>query len=189
VRQAAVLALVLVVVAGCGKTTAKQQTVSTTGPPACPPFTEAMAPKSGTAKPPTQTMLLTDVKTAAETCADRVAFTFRPGPKQLGYRVEYRPATEAKTEDGSGKHLDIAGKAFLVVRFEPAATADLSGEKLEVTYKGPRTITPTGMKYVRQVTKIGDFEGVLAWTIGLSQERPFKVSSSGSPAQLTIEIG
>jgi hypothetical protein len=42
---------------------------------------------------------------------------------------------------------------------------------------------------VKQVTKIGDFEGILAWTIGLSQERPLRVSSSGSPPQLTIEIG
>ena len=80
-----------------------------------------------------------------------------------------RPAAEAQTEDGSGKHIDIAGKAFLVVRFEPAATADLSSEKLDVTYKGPRTFRPTGTTHVKQVTKIGDFEGVLTWTIGLSQ--------------------
>jgi hypothetical protein len=186
VRQAAVLALVLVVAAGCGKSSAKQQT-GTTSPSACPPFTETTTPKSGTAKPPAQTMLLTDVKIAAETCADRAAFTFRPGPTALGYRIGYRPAAEAQTEDGSGKHVDIAGKAFLVVRFEPAATADLSSEKLDVTYKGPRTFRPTGTKYVKQVTKIGDFEGVLTWTIGLSQERPFKVSSS--PPGLTIEIG
>ncbi len=183
-RQAAVLALSLAVVAGCAHTSAEPPTTGT-----CPPFAETKALKSGVAKPPTQTMLLTDLKIRAETCADRVAFTFRPGPEKLGYRVEYRPAAEAKTEDGSGKHLDIAGKVFLVVRFEPAATADLSSEKLDVTYKGPRTITPTGTKYVKQVTKIGDFEGILAWTIGLSQERPFRVSSSGSPPQLTIEIG
>jgi hypothetical protein len=134
-------------------------------------------------------MLLTDVKADSEPCADRVAFAFEPADEQLGYRVEYLPAAQAKTEDGSGKHLDIAGKAFLVVRFEPAATADLSGEQLRVTYKGPRTLTPTGMKYVRQVTKIGDFEAILAWTIGLSEKRPFNVTSSGSPPRLTIEIG
>jgi len=134
-------------------------------------------------------MLLTGMKADAEPCADRVAFTFEPADEELGYRVEYLPAAQAQTEDGSGKHLDIAGKAFLVVRFEPAATADLSGESLRVTYKGPRTLTPTGMKYVRQVTKIGDFEGILAWTIGLSEKRPFKVTSAGSPPHLTIEIG
>ena len=186
-RQALILALLLVVAAGCDKSSAKQQTTATTGKSACPPFMETMAPKSGTAKPAAQTMLLTDVKIAAETCADRVAFTFRPGPTALGYRVEYRPAAQAQTEDGSGRHVNVAGKAFLVARFEPAATADLSSEKLDLTYQGPRTFKPTGMKYVKQVTKIGDFEGVLTWTIGLSQKRPFKVSSS--PPGLTIEIG
>jgi hypothetical protein len=134
-------------------------------------------------------MLLTDANASGETCAERVVFTFEPADEQLGSRVGYLPAEKAQTEDGSGKHLDIAGKAFLVVRFEPAATADLSGAQLRVTYKGPGTLTPAGMKYVQQVTKIGDFEAVLAWTIGLSEKRPFKVTSAGSPPRLTIEIG
>ena len=179
-RQAAFLALV-VVAAGCGKTSKEDSTK-------CAPLAEGTAAKSSAAKP-TQTMLLTDVKTGSEPCADRVAFTFEPADQKLGYRVEYLPAEQAQTEDGSGKHLDIAGKAFLVVRLEPAATADISSENLRVTYKGPRTLTPTGTKYVQQVTKIGDFEAVLAWTIGLSEKRPFKVTSAGSPPHLTIEIG
>ena len=138
---------------------------------------------------PSQTMLLTDVRAKTDTCTDRVAFTFRPAQEKVGYRVEYLPAKQAQTEDGSGRHLDIAGKAFLVVRFMPAATADISSEKLDVTYKGPRTLTPSGTRYVRQVTKIGDFEALLTWTIGLSEKRPFKVTSAGSPPHLTIEFG
>jgi len=180
-RQAAFLALLLVA-AGCGKTTANGDSTR------CAPLADGTAAKSSAAKP-TQTMLLTDVKAGSEPCTDRVAFTFEPADEKLGYRVEYLPAEQAQTEDGSGKHLDIAGKAFLVVRLEPAATADISSENLRVTYKGPRTITPTGLKYVQQITKIGDFEAVLAWTIGLSEKRPFKVTSAGSPPHLTIEIG
>lgn len=187
-RQATFLALVLVAVAGCGKTTAKKNPTATTGPPACAPSGETTASKSSATRP-SQTVLLTDVKADTEPCADRVVFTFEPADEKLGYRVAYLPADEAQTEDGSGRHIDIAGKAFLVVRFEPAATGDLSGEKLRITYKGPRTITPTGMRYVKQVTKIGDFEALLAWTIGLTEKRPFKVTSSGSPPHLAIEIG
>jgi hypothetical protein len=183
--RTAPLLLVLVAFAGCGKT-AKQKPSATAGPPACAPAGESTVSKSSASKP-SETMLLTDVKADSEPCADRLVFTFGPTTEKLGYRVEYRPAAEAQTEDGSGNHIEIAGKAFLVVRFEPAATADLSGAKLKLTYKGPRTITPSGMRFVRQVTKIGDFEAVLTWTIGLSQERPFKVASSGS--RLTIEIG
>jgi hypothetical protein len=185
-RQAAFLAL-LVVAAGCGETTAKQRP-TTTGPPACAPSGATTATKTSAGKP-SRTMLLTDVKPDSDTCADRVVFTFEPASEQLGYRVGYLPAKQAKTEDGSGKHLAIAGKAFLVVRFEPASTADLSGAQLRVTYKGPRTFTPAGTKYVQQVTKIGDFEAILAWTIGLSEKRPFKVTSAGSPPHLTIAIG
>lgn len=181
-RQAAFLALV-VATAGCGETTAHHSST-----PACAPLPDGTAAKSSATKP-TKTFLLTDVKTDSEPCADRVAFTFEPADEELGYRVEYVPAEQAQTEDASGRHIDVAGKAFLLVCVEPAATADLSGESLRVTYKGPRTITPGGTKYVRQVTKIGDFEAVLAWTIGLSEKRPFKVTSAGSPPHLTIEIG
>jgi hypothetical protein len=60
---------------------------------------------------------------------------------------------------------------------------------VERTYTGPRAITPTGTRFVQEVSKVGDFEAVLTWTIGLSQKRPFKVTSSGSPPRLTIEIG
>jgi hypothetical protein len=187
-RRATLLALVAFVAASCGKTTAKQATVATGGPQACPPFAETTAAKSGTSKPE-ETLLLIDVAVDREVCADRVVFTFRSAADEPGYHVEYRPAEEAQTEDGSGRHIDIAGNAFLVVRFEPAATADLSGAKLERTYTGPRTITPNGMRFVQQISKVGDFEAVLAWTIGLSQKRPFKVTSAGSPPRLTIELG
>jgi hypothetical protein len=184
--RAAPLLLVVVAVAGCGKTNAEQKPRATSGAPACAPAGESTVSKSSASKP-SETMLLSDVTAESEPCADRIVFMFRPAAERLGYRVEYRPAAEAQTEDGSGNRIEIAGKAFLVVRFEPAATADLSGTKLDVTYKGPRTITPNGVRFVRQVSKIGDFEAVLTWTIGLSQERPFKVTSAGS--RLTIEIG
>jgi len=121
-------------------------------------------------------------------CRDRVTFDFKDanGAKP-GYLVEYRPADQAQTEDASGKHIPIAGNAFLVVRFEPAATADLSGASLERTYIGPRTITPKGTRWVKQVSKTGDFEAVLTWAIGLSERRGFKVTSE--PSRLTIEVG
>ena len=139
---------------------------------------------------PSRTLLLTDVRVDSDTCTDRVIFSFRSaGSEQPGYTVEYRPAAQAQTEDASGRHIRIAGQAFLVVRFEPAATADLTSSKLQPTYTGPGKITSAGMRYVRQIVKTGDFEAVLTWVIGLSEQRPFKVTSSGSPTSLTIQIG
>ena len=189
-RAALVLAGTIAVV-GCGGKTASKSTIPTgsVGHEACAPFDGSTA-KQVSATKPTETLLLSAVRVDSEVCADRVVFDFRPtGDERPGYTVEYLPAAQAQTEDASGRHLPIAGKAFLVVRFEPAATADLSGAKLEVTYTGPRTIAPAGMRFVRQVTKTGDFEAVLTWAIGLSKERPFKVTSTGSPARLTIELG
>jgi len=116
-----------------------------------------------------------------------VIFDFRPAAgAEPGYTVSYRPAAEAQTEDASGRHIPIAGNAFLVVRFEPAATADLSGEELERTYKGPRTLKPGGMRWVQQISKTGDFEAVLTWAIGLSEKRKFTVTSA--PAHVEIEF-
>ena len=137
-----------------------------------------------------ETMLLTDVKVDSNGCSDRVIFDFRQADgAEPTFTAAYRPAEQAQTEDASGRHIPIAGKAFLVIRFEPAATADLSQPKLEITYKGPRTINPAGLHWVRQVSKTGDFEAVLTWSIGLSEERPFHVLTSGSPARLTVVFG
>lgn len=133
-------------------------------------------------------MLLTGVTATTSRCADRVVLTFRPaGAETPGYRVQYHTAAEAQTEDASGRHIPIAGKAFLVVRLEPAATVDLSGANPENTYTGPSKLKPAGMRTVQEIAKTGDFEGVLTWVIGLSEERPFTVTSSGS--NLTVAIG
>ena len=194
----------LLFLAGCGGTTTAQKTTSTTAPTstptttattttttttACPPFAGGTGTKASATKP-SKTMLLTDVQIDSDRCTDRVFLSFRPAAgQQPGYTVQYRTAAQAQTEDASGKHLPIAGNAFLVVRLEPAATADLTGAQLKYTYTGPPKITPSGMRYVREIRKTGDFEGVLTWAIGLSGQRPFTVTSSGSPTSLTIEIG
>lgn len=161
--------------------------MANTGTVGCEPFDGATGPvKSSSA--PSQTMLLTAVGFDSDICHDRVTFDFRDASgAEPGYLVEYRPADEAQTEDASGNHIPIDGNAFLVVRIEPAATADISGAKLERTYIGPRTIKPDGMRWVQQVSKTGDFEAVLTWAIGLSEQRAFKVTSE--PSRLTIELG
>ncbi len=178
--------------AACGgstTTTAAQSPRATTSTSTCEHHGGGTEPRSSSAKP-AETLLLSAVLVDSDSCTDRLVFDFRPGSgEEPGYTVEYKPADEAQTEDASGRHISIAGDAFLVVRFEPAATADISGATLEKTYTGPRKITPAGMNWVQEIAKTGDFEAVLRWTIGLSEERPFTVTSSGSPARLTIEFG
>jgi hypothetical protein len=179
-RRVALLAGLLLV-AGCGHT--KSTTTN-----ACT-HAGGTGAKSNPARP-SKTMLLTGVKVDSDSCSDRVIFDFRRDVAQKpAFRAEYRPAKEAQTEDASGRHLPIAGKAFLVVRFDPASGADLSGAKVIRTYKGPRRLKPHGLRFVREIVETGDFEAVLTWAIGLSERRPFTVRSSGSPPRLTTELG
>jgi hypothetical protein len=185
---AAGVVVCLLLASGCGGSSEERAAGTDTHETSCPPSTGGTGVRSNAARG--ETMLLTGLAAARGTCTDRVAFDFRPDrPGEPGFRIEYRSASDAQTEDGSGRHLDVDGSAFLVVRFEPAATADLSGDQLEFTYKGPRRVTGDATRYVREVVKTGDFESVLTWTIGLSERRPFTVETSGSPPRLVVEVG
>jgi hypothetical protein len=139
---------------------------------------------------PTATALLTKVAIAGDACGDRVEFTFKPRHDREsapGYRISYLPADEALVEDGSGAPVAVRGSAFLVVRFEPAATADLSGTELVRTYTGPRRIAaPENAHSVRELVKSGDFEAVLTWVVGVEGRRPFAVAASASRVVVTI---
>jgi hypothetical protein len=137
---------------------------------------------------PSETMLLTDVKVDAQECVDRVEFAFRPSPPgPPGFRVSYLPADRALVEDGSGAPVRIEGNAYLVVRLDPAATADLSGEDLVRRYTGPKRLDAPNGRFVREVVKSGDFEAVVTWVIGVSEQRPF--TTTASDTGLIVEIG
>jgi len=136
---------------------------------------------------PSETMLLTDVKVDAKECVDRVEFSFRASPTgPPGFRASYVPAGQALVEDGSGAPIDLKASAYLVVRFEPAATADLSSEELVRTYTGPKRLDAPGARFVREVVKSGDFEAVVTWVVGLTDQRPFTATVAGSRLVVTI---
>jgi hypothetical protein len=78
--------------------------------------------------------------------------------------------------DGSGAPVTVNGSAFVRVRCEPAYGYDFATG--QPTYTGPKQITATGTKHVRQLVETGDFEGVLNWIIGLDAQRPFVVHTA-----------
>jgi hypothetical protein len=132
------------------------------------------------------TAYLTGVSVARSGCADRVTFTFAGSVP--GYRVEYRPAREAQTEDASGRHVPVAGDAFLVVRLADARTARAHADgSLTPTYVGSRRVSGQGSHHAREAVKTGDFEAVVTWAIGLDGKRPFAVSTSGR--SLAVDVG
>jgi hypothetical protein len=132
------------------------------------------------------TAYLTGVSVARADCADRVTFTF--ARRLPAYRIEYRTAAEAQTEDASGRHIPVAGGAFLVVRLRDAQTARASADgSITRTYAGPRRIVGHGTHHTRETVKTGDFEAVVTWAIGVDGKRPFAVSTSGR--SIVVDVG
>jgi hypothetical protein len=181
VRAVVAISLALVV-AGCGS---EKQAGGTTSE--CQPLSGG-GTTSRSGQGPAETMYLTDVTVETLDCADRVVFDFgKDQPQAPGYQVAYQPGSTAKIEDGSGNLIDIAGSAFLVVKLQPAATAEITGDSLKLTYTGPRRLKPSGSRHVSEVVKTGDFEAVVTWVIGLDDQRPF--TANGTDSQLIVDVG
>jgi hypothetical protein len=166
--------------AGCGGSTTQSSVTE------CKPLKGSNM--VSTSAHPSEPALLTAVSVESDACVDRVEFAFEgDGGAFPGYRVSYRPAKAALVEDGSGAPVTVDGSAYLVVRFEPAATADLSGPELVKTYRGPKRIAaPENSHAMREVVKTGDFESVLTWVIGIESRRPFAVTKSADGVVVTI---
>jgi len=131
------------------------------------------------------TSLLTDVRVARHEGFDRVVFEF-DGPVP-GFDVEY--IEPPITEDGSGDEVDVRGDAFLQVRMEPASGFDLSGEG-EQTYDGPTRLSgeDAGTSVIQEVVRTGDFEAVLAWVVGISDEVDFRVDTLEDPTRIVVDV-
>ena len=136
----------------------------------------ALAASSAAAPP---VALLTGVRAQPA----KVTFTFRSAPAKItsGY------VTKAQLrEDGSGRPVAVKGNAFVVARFTPASGADLSGSTFKLVYRGPKRLRPPTRGPVQEVVRIGDFEAVLSWAIGLDERRPFHVVRAGANVVVTV---
>jgi hypothetical protein len=131
------------------------------------------------AAPPPKIALLTGVKAEPS----RVVFSFRSAPRLV--TGAYVPKSHV-LEAGSGKRVTLAGKAALVLRFTPAAGADLSGPTLKITYTGPKRLRPAGTGPVREVARTSDFEGELGWAIGLDRKHSYRVTRAGPNVVVTF---
>ena len=111
---------------------------------------------------------------------DRVVFEFT-GDSLPGYRVEY--ATKPVQRCGSGDPVTVAGTGHLIVRFEPAQAHDEHASLVPAE----RHRTP-GLPAVRELTLICDFEGQVAWVLGLAAPSEYRVSELTGPARLVLDV-
>jgi hypothetical protein len=161
-------------------TAASSTTTSTTS--SCPTVGTTETKDS---RRPAVDQLLTDVTTATDGCTDTITFTFQPNAAPMpGYQVEY---ADPPFTNSAGQTVTPAGAAFLKVRFIPAWIADLNQESAPLTYKGPRSITPTGLHSVRALELYDASEAVVSWVIGLDGRRPFEVDVSS--AKVVLRLG
>jgi len=154
--------------------------VTTTTAETCP-NRGSSAPRTTTAAQPAA--LLTKVGVTNSGCRDSVTFTFEEsGSAVPSCKVEYKPGPFA--QDGSGAPVTVAGNAFVSVRCAPAYGYDFQSGT--TTYTGPKHITPTATRHVREVVETGDFEGVLNWVIGLDANRCFFITAGGTPTRALV---
>jgi hypothetical protein len=124
------------------------------------------------------TALLRAVAASGGRCGDRVTFDFTTkanAPPKCTIVYTAPPFSM----DPSGAAVTVSGSAFVRLRCEPAYGYDFSSG--EATYTGPKRITATGTKHVKQLVQTGDFEGVLSWVIGLDGKRPFSAATAAVP--------
>lgn len=111
---------------------------------------------------------------------DRVVFEFT-GDSVPGYRVEYTTAPVQRC--GSGDPVTVAGTGRLIVRFEPAQAHDEHGNLAPAE----RHRTP-GLTAVRELTLTCDFEGQVAWVLGIAAPSEYRVSELTGPARLVLDV-
>lgn len=159
-------------------------TAASTPPPAATPVAPPIA---APAPAGAGRAYLTAVRVAAGADGgSRVVFEFEPDLP--AYTIDYvgRPVTE----DGSGDEVTVAGGAVLQVRFEDASGARIEGEKVTLTYKGPKRVPSSGAAgVVTEAVDAGDFEGVVTWAVGLRTKVPaLTVTTLAGPPRLVIDV-
>jgi hypothetical protein len=154
--------------------------------PGEPPLAETAAEFEGTAgvverlRPGAATAVLRDVRVAGHEGFDRVVFEFE-GAAVPGYHVEYvdRPVRQC----GSGDAVPVAGDGWLLVRLTPAQAHTDEGEPTA----GPRE-RRVGLTNLKEVESICDFEGEVAWVLGVGSPNRYRVLELSGPARLVVDV-
>src|SRR5262249_47258978 len=95
-----------------------------------------------------------------------------------GYQVSPQ-ATASLGEDASGRPVTRRGRAGVLVRMTPTSAFG--------TYSGPTDIV-TRLPILREARQVGDFEGHVAWALGLSKPACLRVFTLTGPSRLVVDV-
>lgn len=127
----------------------------------------------------TATATLQDVRAARHEGYDRIVFAF-DGTGLPGYTIGY---TDAVAECGSGRPVDVRGEAILEVSIHSArAHTDAGQLSIDATSLRP------GLPVLQVAQRTCDFEGEVAWALGLSAKQPFSVQRLSDPPRIVVDI-
>lgn len=146
---------------------------------AAPPFDADTA--RDVANPSGGPLTVVAVRVARQKGFDRVVFELdgeQPGVP--GWRVEYE---QDPRQDGSGDPVEVAGEATLVVRIDGAGYPYDTGQQ-----EARSATVPAAAQVVREVRLGSVFEGVYESFIGVSAEKPFRVTRLADPARVVVDV-
>ena len=108
---------------------------------------------------------------------DRVVFDFEGPVPQI--EVQY---VKQLIGDGSGLPIAISGRAILQVRFAPAQAHSDIGQ----------STAPNRVKFnlpiLKEVARVGDFEGVVSYGLGLSKKSEIRVITLINKSRVVIDL-
>ncbi|MGY0501509.1 AMIN-like domain-containing (lipo)protein [Nocardia sp. FBN12] len=181
------IAAAAVSMSGCGTDDAPA-----TAPPATTSTTSTFAdatgevptdagPKSGAASPGAA-LTVSDIRIGHQPGFDRVVFALG-GTGSPGWQVSY---TDRAVQDGSGKTVDVAGRAILEVRILGSA---YPFDSVVPPFAGPDPVTDPSAPAITGVYKKLVYEGVTQSFIGIDADQPpFAVTTLADPPRLVVDI-
>ncbi len=120
------------------------------------------------------------IRTAHHPGFDRVVFDLQgqlPGAESVRY-------VDRVIADGSGDPVPVAGRAFLLVRFEEAQAHTDAGAPTIAR----RPVLAGGLTTIREIALAGDYEGYVTVAIGVSDKAAFRVIELNNPARVVVDV-
>ncbi|HEY9287174.1 MAG TPA: hypothetical protein VIT43_04030 [Candidatus Dormibacteraeota bacterium] len=128
-------------------------------------------------------MQLTDVRSAHQSGGyDRIVFEFTAPSGTVPHIPSYtvtRQASSNFVKDPSGQEVILQGSDGLRIVFHGASAAG--------SYPGASDLKPN-LAVVKELEKIGDFEAVLSWGAGLSQDACIRTVELSGPTRLVVDV-
>jgi hypothetical protein len=191
--RAAALAALSVVLLGCSATTSPTAAISSdtassgrTGPVISPPPVTPPTPP-GSNLPPfvcadakggtTAIVGVTAVRVDQHPGYDRFVLQF---DSQVPVYAVKRQAKPVFTQGGSGQTITLSGTAGVLVTLHTASQS--------ATYSGPTDFTQAGFPVLKEARLTEDYEGYVAWGLGLSSPACMRVFTLTDPARLVIDF-